>query len=109
MRGESHFARNRAKHGGLTYLLSTILSLILTSVLLPSPGKSARSVIPAANERKSPRIKKQAADVKNSASRVNRDRRRNSPEAEYSPKEENTGENFVRYLSPENRRDSREE
>jgi hypothetical protein len=65
-------------------------------VLLPSPGRSARSVTPAANERKSPRIKKQAADVKNSTSRVNRNRRRNSrsPEAEYSLKEENTGENL---------------
>ena len=48
--------RKNPKHGGLTYLLSTILSLILTSVLLPSLGKISRSVTPMANERKSPRI-----------------------------------------------------
>lgn len=53
MCSKSYFARFKAKHGGLTYPLSTILSLILTSVLFPSPGKSARSVtLPAANERK---------------------------------------------------------
>lgn len=42
----------RLNTAGSTYLLSAILFLILTSVLLPSLGKSARSVTPAANKRK---------------------------------------------------------